>query len=121
VPDFVIRRWELDPYPGDQVDRVSLTPTSGTKSRIRASSFVRCATMIEKVLRIRNTPTNRATPANPSRTLLKNARPERKLPTVSSYNCLPVFTAYVSPTAARTASRNLVGLVPGAACTSMDE
>ncbi len=36
-------------------------------ARIRASSRVRWATMIEKVLRIRNTPTNSATPAKPSR------------------------------------------------------
>ena len=36
-------------------------------ARISASSRVRCATMIENVLRIRKMPTNSATPAKPSR------------------------------------------------------
>jgi hypothetical protein len=43
-------------------------------ARIRASSRVRCATMIENVLTIRNTPTNSATAAKPSRMLLKKPR-----------------------------------------------
>ncbi len=36
-------------------------------ARISASSLVRCATMMEKVLKMMNAPTNRAIPAKPSR------------------------------------------------------
>ena len=65
-----------------------LAPTA----RIRASSLVRCAMMIENVLRIRKTPTNSATPAKPSRMLLKKPSAVRALPACSSCNCLAVRT-----------------------------
>ena len=42
-------------------------PRLAPMARNRASSRVRCATMIENVFRIRNVPTNRATPAKPNR------------------------------------------------------
>nr|BFE71116.1 hypothetical protein GCM10020092_044170 [Actinoplanes digitatis] len=59
-------------------------------ARISASSRVRCATMIEKVLRIRKTPTNRATPAKPSRMLLKKPSPSWMPAALSLASCSPV-------------------------------
>ena len=44
------------------------------RARVSASSRIRWATMMEKVLRIRKIPTNRATAAKPSRMLLKKLR-----------------------------------------------
>jgi hypothetical protein len=48
--------------------------------------------MIEKVLRIRKMPTNRATPANPSRMLLKKPSPSCRPAALSSASWSPVLT-----------------------------
>ena len=61
-------------------------------ARIRASSRVRCATMIENVLRIRNVPTSSATAANPRRILLKNDSPSLRPAEASAASCSPVLT-----------------------------
>ncbi len=45
------------------------------RARSRASSRVRWATMMLKVFTIRNVPTSSATPANTSRTVVKNEMP----------------------------------------------
>ena len=42
-------------------------PRLAPRARISASSRVRCATMMENVLRMRKMPTNSATPAKPIR------------------------------------------------------
>src|SRR6266545_3286101 len=59
-------------------------------ARMSASSRVRCATMIENVLRIRKMPTNSATAAKPSRTLLKKSNPCLMSDAVASCSSLAV-------------------------------
>lgn len=86
-------------------------------ARMSASSRVRCATMIENVLRIRNVPTSSATAAKPSRIRLKKDSASLKPAAASSESCLPVFTSYASPTAVATASRSDSADTPSAAFT----
>ena len=62
-------------------------------ARSSASSFVRCATMIENVFRIRKMPTNSATPAKPRRMSLTNDSAVAKLVGLArAASCLPVLT-----------------------------
>ena len=79
-------------------------------ARISASSRVRCATMIENVLRIRKMPTSSATAAKPSRILLKKDRPSFRLADASAATCSPVFTSYsVAERAGHVVAQRLVG------------
>ena len=61
-------------------------------ARSNASSFVRWATMIENVFRIRKMPTNSATPAKPRKMSLTNpSRLWQNVADWSAASCLPVF------------------------------
>jgi hypothetical protein len=62
-------------------------------ARMSASSRVRCATMIENVLRIRKIPTNSATPAKPSRMLLKKLSPSSNSLVWAACSSAPVLTS----------------------------
>jgi hypothetical protein len=89
-------------------------------ARISASSRVRCATMIEKVFRIRNTPTNSATPAKPSSTFVRKLKPSRRPAELSSASWSPVFTTNSGPSAAAIRSRSRAGATPSSARTVID-
>lgn len=88
-------------------------------ARISANSRVRWATMIEKVLRIRNVPTSNATAAKPSRILLKKDRPSFRLAEASAATCSPVFTSKSAPRVRATSSRSFSSETPLAAFTVM--
>ena len=89
-------------------------------ARISASSRVRCATMIENVLRIRKMPTNSATPAKPSRMLLKKLEPLLELLGLR-VGAAPRRSSPRSRRRARPRPRRAAvsTLVPGAAVTSI--
>ena len=88
-------------------------------ARISANSRVRCATMIENVLRIRKTPTNSATPAKPRKMLLMNVqvvlRAARSRPLAVAFRSWPGSRAHVADSRSRTAS----GVTPASVSTSM--
>ncbi len=61
-------------------------------ARSNASSFVRCATMIENVFRIRKMPTNSATPAKPRKMSLTNDSAVVSVAVCCAASCAPVCT-----------------------------
>ena len=118
------------PRPTREATRATITDSSSTelitwrrlapRQRSRASSRVRWATMMVKVLKIRNPPTSRATKAKASSAVDRN-RPRVSLmdAAVSSASSWPVSTSYLGSTAARTRSRSCSGLTPGWAAASI--
>ena len=74
--------------------------------RSSANSLVRCATVIEKVLKMMNAPTNSAMPANTSSSVLRKLRLSLDRVGLSSASCSPVFTSTVSRQHAVAASRD---------------
>src|SRR6266704_4570264 len=83
------------------------------RQRSRASSRVRCATMIEKVLKIRKAPTNSATPANASSAVEKKPRPSWISLAERCAWSAPVMLSYLPGTAPATRSRSCSGVTPG--------
>ena len=63
--------------------------------RSSANSFVRCATVIEKVLKMMNAPTNSAMPANTSSSVLRKLRLFLIESACSLAACSPVLTSTV--------------------------
>ena len=118
------------PRPTSEATRATITDSSNTefitwrrlapRQRSRASSRVRWATMMVKVLKIRNAPTSRATKAKASRAVPRN-RPRVSLMAAaeSSASSWPVRTSYLGSMAARMRSRSCAGVTPSTAATSI--
>jgi len=88
-------------------------------ARSNASSRVRWATVIEKVLIMMKIPTNSAIPAKPSRKYVKNRSPSSMLLALSAASSSPVRTVYSGPSTAAIASRTVSRSAPGATSTDI--
>jgi hypothetical protein len=118
------------PRPTSEATTATISDSSSTefitwrrlapRQRSRASSRVRWATMMVKVLKIRNAPTSRDTKAKASRAVPRN-RPMVSLiwAAVSSASSWPVSASYLGSTAARMRSRSCSGVTPSSAATSI--
>ena len=118
------------PRPTSDATRATITDSSSTefitwrrlapRQRSRASSRVRWATMMVKVLKIRKAPTSRATKAKASSAVPRN-RPMVSLMAAaeSSASSSPVSTSYLGSTAARMRSRSCPAVTPSSAATSI--
>ena len=73
----------------------STWPREAPIVRSSANSLVRCATVIENVLKMMNAPTNTAIPANTSSRMLMKLRLFWIDSASSSASCWPVFTSTV--------------------------
>jgi hypothetical protein len=105
--------------PDSSMTELSTWRRLAPRQRSRASSRVRCATMIEKVLKIRNAPTNSATPANASSAVEKKPRPFWISLEERCAWSAPVMLSYLEGTAAAMRSRSWSEVTPGWATTSI--
>ena len=85
--------------------------------RSSANSLVRCATVIENVLKMMNAPTNTAIPANTSSSVLRKLRLFLIESAFSSACSLPVFTSTVSGITRSMRVTSSCGVTPGVAAT----
>ena len=118
------------PRPTSEATRATMNDSTSTevitwrrlapRQRSRASSRVRWATMMVKVLKIRNAPTSRATKAKASSAVPRN-RPMVSLMAAawSAASSSPVRTSYFGSTAARMRSRSCSGVTPSWAAASI--
>lgn len=97
-------------------DRVTCR-RSAPSARNRAISWLRWATRIENVLRIRKTPTNSAMPAKISRKVVKKPSADSTAEAASASTSSPVRASRPSGSAAATASRSSSAPTPSAAAT----
>ena len=96
-----------------------ICPREAPSVRSSANSFVRWATVTEKVLKIRKPPTSSATAANTSSAVrMKPSASERSRACFSACS-LPVRTAYSGPSSRAIAALSCSGVVPPLAATEM--
>ena len=87
--------------------------------RSRPSSRIRCATVIENVLKIRKLPTSSATPPNTSRITRKNLSWSLMSCDWRAAACVPVSTTRRGGRTRLMRWASSLGETPGAACTEM--